>query len=83
MNLEEDIFNESYELTLKRLEALSKLEGFHISKLEGELEHLFRYEEQDWAGRGEIKNSEISAQVMAYQVFIRRWKQGKDPYSGR
>jgi len=79
MDLREDVFHESYELTYNRLTSLSKLEGFDISLFEGELEHLMRYEEQDWAGRGEIKNSEISGQVMAYQVFIRRWKRGSQP----
>ncbi len=75
MNIEEEVFDESYEITLKRLEDRSDQEGFDVSEFEGELEHLQRYEGQDWTGRGEIKNSEISAQVLAYQVFLYRWKQ--------
>ncbi len=73
-SIEEIIFDESYEVTMKRLDFVSAQEGFEISQLEGELVHLARYEGQDWVGRGELKNSEISAQVLAYQVFIKRWK---------
>lgn len=75
MSIEEEIFDEAYELTLKHLHARAELEDFDISLVEGELVHLQRYEGQDWSGRGEIKNSEISAQVTAYQVFLYRWKQ--------
>ena len=73
-SIEQIIFDESYDLTMKRLEHASSREGFEIDELEGELVHLTRYEGQDWVGRGELKNSEISAEVLAYQVFIKRWK---------
>ncbi len=72
--IEQEIFDQSYEDTLKRLEQLSRRPGFDIAEFEGELVHLMRYEGQDWTGRGEVKNSEISGQILAYQAFIFRWK---------
>ena len=62
-------------MTLKRLDYSASRDTFDISQLEEDLFHLVRYEGQDWVGRGELKNSEISAQVLAYQVFIKRWKE--------
>ena len=73
MSIEERIREEEYERTFKRLTHRSELEGFSIDELKQELHHLQIYEGQDWAGRGEIKNAEISGQIYAYLIFLKRW----------
>jgi hypothetical protein len=74
MSIEQRILDEEYERTLNRLNERSRFVAFHMDDVVQELRHLQIYEGQDWAGRGEIKNAEISGQIYAYQVFIKRWK---------
>jgi|AntAceMinimDraft_2_1070361.scaffolds.fasta_scaffold78404_1 predicted Zn-dependent protease with MMP-like domain len=69
----EQIFQESYEVTLAMLELRSKNKLFKITSLKGELDTLYVYEGLDWTGRGEIKNSEISGEIAAYQVFLHNY----------
>jgi len=76
--VEETVFDESYVMTLRQLVDRSRLEGFSIALLEDELDTLQKYEGLDWTGRGEVKNAEIRGQILAYQAFILRWKNGSD-----
>jgi hypothetical protein len=73
MNIEDQIFQKSYDETLAVLELKSQDESFEISNVHGELNTLYSYEGLDWIGRGEIKNSEISGAIAAYQVFINKF----------
>ncbi len=72
MDTEEKIFNQEYERTLGMLKQRSEAQGFDLETVKQELSYLEIYEGQDWTGRGELKHAEISAQILAYQVFIRR-----------
>jgi hypothetical protein len=78
MNAEEIIYDNTFEKTLEILKLRSMNKEFSIDILERELNSLYVYEELDWTGRGEIKSSEISGAVLAYQVFINDWKNQKD-----
>ena len=69
----EEIFKESYKATLAILDLRSKNKLFKIESLKGELDTLYIQEGLDWTGRGEIKNSEISGQIAAYQVFLHNY----------
>jgi hypothetical protein len=72
--IEEVVFQDSFENTMQFLNFRVKKDNLTLHDLEGELHHLTIYEGQDWAGRGEIKNSEIQGQVYAYIEFIQRMK---------
>jgi hypothetical protein len=74
MNIEDQIFKKSYDETLAVLELKSLHASFEISDVHGELNTLYSYEGLDWIGRGEIKNSEISGAIAAYQVFINKFE---------
>ncbi len=74
MYSEDDIFNNLCNQTLEALEYRKTLAGFKLEEVENELESLYTYQGQDWAGRGALKNLEIDAHVSAYQVFIHRIK---------
>lgn len=73
MRIEDEIFKTSYQETLTMLDLRSKTDTFDISSIKGELNSLYKYEGLDWVGRGEIKNSEISGSISAYQVFINQY----------
>jgi hypothetical protein len=77
MNIGDHIFKKSYNETLAMLEVKSRDESFEISDAHGELNTLYVYEDLDWIGRGEIKNSEISGAIAAYQVFINNFNKDK------
>lgn len=71
---EQQVFHDAYDTTLFYLENRQKLTPLSLIDIEGELYHLTVYEGQDWAGRGELKNSEIQGQIYAYIAFIDRMK---------
>ncbi|MCF7952639.1 MAG: hypothetical protein K9K78_00985 [Spirochaetales bacterium] len=77
MSVEDNVFDESYEMTLLRLKDISESPDFSLKVFEKELDTLQKFEGLDWTGRGEIKNAEIRGQILAYQAFIYRWKNGK------
>ena len=68
------IYNSIYERTLAHLENQSQMPSFDIINIEKELEALYIYEGQDWGGRGEVKEIEISATIAAYQVFLNEFR---------
>ena len=74
LTTEEKVFQDTYDTTLQFLETRYDLTNMNIADIEGELHHLTIYEGQDWAGRGELKNSEIQAQIYAYIAFIENLK---------
>ncbi len=65
-------YNSNYEKTLAHLEEQKKRVNFCREDIEKELEALYIYEGQNWDGRGEIKDAEISSSIAAYQVFLSR-----------
>lgn len=71
-------FDDSFDLTLARLEYKSGKPDFDIATIEGELTALYVYEGHDWDGRGELKHAEIEGSILAYQVFLRRWQEELD-----
>jgi hypothetical protein len=81
MSIEEEVFDNHYEITMKHLQQLSGKEGFDIHQIKGELLTLTKYEGLDWTGRGGIKEAEISGAILAYQAFIMRWE-GKNQRTG-
>lgn len=70
-------FDENFERTLARLRAESEKPGFDVATVEGELSALYVYEGQDWTGRGELKHAEIKGSILAYQTFLRRWRENR------
>ncbi|MEA5032053.1 MAG: hypothetical protein VB025_07880 [Sphaerochaeta sp.] len=76
MSIEQHTLDSEFELMLDHLALRSKSPKFDIRDIEQELHHLLVYQGQDWVGRGEIKNAEIQGHVYAYQVFLKRWKDG-------
>ena len=76
---EEQAFHDSYETTLQFLSNRIKFSNLKVNDLEGELHHLTIYEGQDWAGRGELKNSEIQGQIYAYIAVIDTMKKKNKP----
>lgn len=79
---EQHIFDENYERTLRHLQDDSQRPDFSLARVEGELDALYIYEGQDWGGRGEPKHAEIAGNILAYQVFLRRWREEHPPASG-
>jgi len=77
MSIEDIIFEKSYQETLNLLESRSMDETFDIESIKEELNNQYIYEGLDWTGRGEIKNSEISGSISAYQVFINQYLKNK------
>ena len=71
---EQQVFHDAYDTTMLYLENRQKTTPLSLMDIEGELYHLTVYEGQDWAGRGELKNSEIQGQIYAYIAFIDRMK---------
>ncbi|MBN2659596.1 MAG: hypothetical protein JXR86_21235 [Spirochaetales bacterium] len=77
MDTETIIYENNYNDTYNNLRNRSILSGFSINDIKRELESLYRYEDLDWTGRGEYKNSEIQGAVTAYQVFLHEWNKEK------
>ncbi len=72
MNTEEIVFDENYEKTMAKLTASAERPDFSLETVKNELNALYIYEGQDWAGRGELKQSEIAGAILAYQVFLNK-----------
>lgn len=79
---EEQAFHDGYDTTITFLNNRIKFADLKLNDLEGELYHLTIYEGQDWAGRGELKNSEIQGQIYAYMAVIADMKAKKQPERG-
>ncbi len=71
---EDDIENTAYESMLKHLNSRSENDDFDIEQIRSELKTLEKYEGLDWTGRGSIKAAEISGHILAYQVFLMRYR---------
>ena len=74
MKTEEIIFDDSYELTLAKLNSGAEKPDFQLDRVRNKLDALYKYEGLDWTGRGELKQAEISGAILAYQVFINELK---------
>ena len=72
MDIEQHVFDDSYEDTIAALEVRLKNGTITLDDAREELKHLCIYEGQDMVGRGELKQAEISGMIMAYQAFIMR-----------
>lgn len=70
---EQKLFDDEYERTLEMLKQRSESAEFSLETVEQELSYLQIYEGQDWGGRGVLKQAEIAAQILAYQIFIKRY----------
>jgi len=68
------IYEDNYNDTYNNLKNRSILSGFSIYDVKRELDSLYRYEDLDWSGRGEMKNMEIQGAIAAYQVFLNEWE---------
>lgn len=79
---EQHVFDENYDRVLHRLEAASHSDSFSLETIKGELTALFVYEGHDWEGRGGPKQAEIEGSILAYQVFLRRWREQHTPATG-
>lgn len=69
----QQLFDDEYEKTLETLTKRAQSAEFSLETVEQELSYLQVYEGHDWSGRGELKQAEISAQILAYQVFLKRY----------
>ena len=74
MTTETIIYEDNYNDTYNNLKNRSILSGFSIYDVKRELDSLYRYEDLDWSGRGEMKNMEIQGAIAAYQVFLNEWE---------
>jgi len=77
VSIEKQILEAEYESLLSQLEARAYFAGFSIEDVEMELQALLIYQGQDWGGRGALKNAEIQGHIYAYEVFLKRYKDGK------
>ncbi|MBN2859773.1 MAG: hypothetical protein JXK93_05885 [Sphaerochaetaceae bacterium] len=68
-----------YEMMLNHLIFRSRQEGFSIQEVEDEFHHLLVYQGHGWVGRSETKEAEIQGHVYAYQIFLKRYKEGTLP----
>ena len=69
--------SDTYENTLFALEQRAARDDFDLDSLKREYEALTIYDGMGWGGRGILRSSELEAQVLAFQVFLRRYA-GKD-----
>lgn len=77
MDIEDRTYKESYEVTIKTLEASRVNKIFDIETIKAELDSLYLYEGLDMEGRGAIKNAEISGAIAGYQVYINNYMKEK------
>ncbi len=75
---EEQIQEQAFDETLGHLEMLSTQEGFKLRQVEAELQAVENYEGLDGDGRGVVKAAELAGTIMAYQVFLMRYKKHED-----
>jgi len=81
MDVYQQILDEQYEIILTSLEARSKTPGFSQEQVQNELESLYKYDGLDMTGRGEILQARNEGSILAYQVFLMRWKRRREPVS--
>jgi|GEM_PF-3445321 len=74
IDLYEQILDRSFEVMLKSLRDRSTAEGFSLDEVKGELESFYKYEEQDWSGRGEVLQADIEGSIMAFEVFFSQYE---------
>ncbi len=67
---------QEYEIMFSHLLFRYRQDRFSIKEVEEELNHLLIYQGQGWGGRSETKEAEIQGQVYAYQIFLKRFKDG-------
>lgn len=72
----ESIFDDSYESTYKNLTIKAANLNFDFENIKNELDSLYKYDGLAWTGRGDLKQKEIDGQILAYQAFIKRYKEG-------
>ena len=65
------IYYDTYNRTLQTLETQIKKGDFSIENARNELKSLYIYEDHGWAGRGMIKDAEISGAIAAYEAFLK------------
>ncbi|MDC7219327.1 MAG: hypothetical protein PQJ59_05265 [Spirochaetales bacterium] len=66
----EALYKKNYEDTLAHLEYQKERPDFDREDVAQALEALYIYEGQDWDGRGELKEAEISSSIAAYEAFL-------------
>lgn len=66
----EDNYSENYKVVMALLEKKASESNFDRDEIKRELESLYNYEGLGWAGRGMIKDAEISASIAAYEAFL-------------
>ncbi|MDC7227722.1 MAG: hypothetical protein PQJ61_13240 [Spirochaetales bacterium] len=67
-----------YDSVAATLEERAAAPGFNIEDIRSELDALYRYSGLGWAGRGMIKEQEINSSIMAYEVFLVRYREKAD-----
>lgn len=72
----ESVFDDTYNSIYNKLFISLKSDNFEIQEIEQQLEALYQYDGMAWTGRADIKQSEIEGQILAYQAFIKRYKEG-------
>ena len=69
-------YRASYTKTLDTLELQIKHGDLDIEKVRNELRSLYVYEDHGWAGRGMVKDAEISGAIAAYEAFLKNLSDG-------
>ena len=63
-------YKDGYSAVLQALEQKALEPGFEVKEVENELKTLYSYEGLGWAGRGMVKEAEISSAIAAYEAFL-------------
>lgn len=74
-------YKSSYFKTLETLEYKSSRPDFDRAAVQNELRSLYAYEDLGWAGRGMVKDAEISGAIAAYEAFLSALKENEQLYS--
>jgi len=45
-----------------------------VEDIERVLQHLYKMDGADWAGRGDVQDITVAATIAAYEYFIAEWK---------
>lgn len=45
-----------------------------IDSVQGTLKHLYKWDGNDWGGRGPVQDVVMAATIAAYEFFISEWK---------
>lgn len=78
----ENIFDDSYESTYNNLVLRTKNQNFDFEQVKNELAGLYKYDGLAWTGRSDIKQREIDGQLLAYQIFIKRYVKMQEEKEG-